>query len=104
MPNATKNDTAKQPWPGLVKKGQILTVIDTHGQQAVDFLCYSADDLLDRYSATNTIKVQGNIYSGKGTVLYADSGKALLTILQAKKEALVQPLLNNLAIQDSSSA
>ncbi len=81
MPNANKIVDAKQPWSGLVKKGQILTIKDTHGQQAVDFLCYAADDTSDRYSATNTIKVQGNIYIGKGTVLYADSGKALLTIV-----------------------
>jgi urea carboxylase-associated protein 1 len=66
----------------LVKKGQVLTIKDTHGQQAVDFLCYDADNTSDRYSATNTVKIQGNIYVGKGTVLYADSGKPLLRIIE----------------------
>ena len=73
---------AKHPWSGLVKKGQVLTIKDTHGQQAVDFLCYDADNTSDRYSATNTVKVQGNVYVGKGTVLYADSGKPLLHVIE----------------------
>lgn len=73
---------AKQPWSGQIKQGQVLTIKDTHGQQAVDFLCYDADNTIDRYSATNTVKVQGNIYVGKDTVLYADSGKALMKVLE----------------------
>ena len=74
--------SAKHPWSGLVKKGQVLTITDTHGQQAVDFLCYDADNKEDRYSAANTVKVQGNIYVGEGTVLYSDSGKALMTVIE----------------------
>ena len=73
---------AKQAWTGLVKRGQVLAIKDTHGQQAVDFLCYDADNTADRYSATNTVKVQGNVYVGNGTVLYADSGKPLLTVIE----------------------
>ncbi len=73
---------AKQPWSGLIRRGQVLTIKDIYGQQAVDFLCYDAENTLDRYSATNTVKVQGNVYVGKGTVLYADSGKPLLTVIE----------------------
>ena len=82
MPNQPMIVDAKQPWSGLVKRGQVLTIKDTHGQQAVDFLCYDADNTADRYSATNTVKVQGNVYVGNGTVLYADSGKPLLTVIE----------------------
>ena len=82
MPNQTVTVNAKQPWSGLVKRGQVLTIRDTHGQQAVDFLCYDADNTSDRYSATNTVKVQGNVYVVKGTVLYADSGKPLLRVIE----------------------
>ena len=81
MPNQTVIVPAKQPWSGLIKKGQVLTIKDTHGQQAVDFLCYDADNTSDRYSATNTVKVQGNVYVGMGTVLYADSAKPLLKVI-----------------------
>ena len=82
MPNQPIIVDAKQPWSGLVKRGQVLTIKDTHGQQAVDFLCYDAGNTADRYSATNTVKVQGNVYVGNGTVLYADSGKPLLTVIE----------------------
>ena len=82
MPNQPIIVEAKQPWSGLVRKGQVLVIRDTHGRQAVDFLCYDADNTSDRYSATNTVKVQGNVYVGKGTVLYADSGKPLLRVIE----------------------
>ncbi len=73
---------AKTPWSGIVKTGQTLVITDIEGQQAVDFLCYDANNTSDRYSATNTIKVRGNIYIGLNTVLYSDSGKALMTIVE----------------------
>jgi uncharacterized protein YcgI (DUF1989 family) len=61
-----------------VRQGEILRLVDLEGQQAVDFLCFDAADPTDRYSATNTIKVQGNIYLGNGTVLYSDRCSAFL--------------------------
>jgi urea carboxylase-associated protein 1 len=72
---------AGRPWGHLVGRGEVLRLIDLEGQQAVDFLCFDAANPADRYSATNTIKVQGNIYVGEGTVLYADSGAALFTVI-----------------------
>jgi urea carboxylase-associated protein 1 len=72
---------AGKPWGHVVKQGEILRLADLKGQQAVDFLCFDAVNPADRYSATNTVKVQGNIYIGAGTVLYADSGAALFTIV-----------------------
>jgi uncharacterized protein len=58
-----------------------LRLVDLEGQQAVDFLCFDAADRGDRYSATNTIKMQGNIYIGVDTVLYSDRGTALFTVI-----------------------
>ena len=72
---------ARRPWGHLIKQGEILRLIDLEGQQAVDFLCYRADDLTDRYSTMNTVKVQGNVYIGRGTVLYSDAGVALFTVV-----------------------
>ena len=73
---------ARKPWGGRIRAGDVLNIIDLEGQQAVDFLCYDADNPGDRYCATNTIKVQGNIYVGRGTVLYADSGARLMTVIE----------------------
>lgn len=72
----------RQPWSHVVKAGEVLRIIDLEGQQAVDFLCYNAADPGDRYSSMNTIKVQGNSYVGKGTVLYTDAGVALFTVVE----------------------
>jgi len=72
---------AGKPWGHVVRQGEILRLVDLEGQQAVDFLCFDAANPADRYSATNTVKVQGNIYIGGGTVLYSDSGTALFTVV-----------------------
>jgi urea carboxylase-associated protein 1 len=73
---------ARQPWSRLIKRGEVLRLIDLEGQQAVDFLCYNAEDLGDRYNSMNTVKVQGNSYVGKGTVLYSDAGMPLFTVIE----------------------
>jgi uncharacterized protein len=72
---------AGRPWGHIVRQGEILRLVDLEGQQAVDFLCFDAANPTDRYCATNTIKVQGNIYVEKGTVLYSDGGAELLTVV-----------------------
>ena len=77
-----KTVTAKSSWSGIVNKGQRLKITDLEGQQAVDFLCYNNNDRSDRYSATNTVKVQGNIYVGLGSILYSDSGIPLLEVVE----------------------
>jgi urea carboxylase-associated protein 1 len=73
---------ARQPWSRVIKRGEVLRLIDLEGQQAVDFLCYNAGDLGDRYNSMNTVKVQGNSYVGKGTVLYSDAGMPLFTVIE----------------------
>jgi uncharacterized protein len=72
----------RRPRGHRVAQGDILRLIDLEGQQAVDFLCYDVEDPTDRYCATNTIKVQGKLFVGKGTVLYSDLGKALFTVVE----------------------
>ena len=73
---------AKSSWSGIVKKGQRLKITDIEGQQAVDFFCYDNNNRSGRYSATNTMKVQGNIYVGLGSILYSDSGTQLLEVVE----------------------
>jgi uncharacterized protein len=72
---------ARRPWGRIIREGEVLRLIDLEGQQAVDFLCYNAADLTDRYSSMNTIKVQGSVYIDRGTVLYSDAGAALFTVI-----------------------
>jgi urea carboxylase-associated protein 1 len=73
---------AGRPWGKVVRQGEVLRIVDLHGQQAVDFLCYDAADPTDRYSSMNTIKVQGNVFVHKATVLYSDRGNPLFTVIE----------------------
>ena len=69
-------------WSARLEPGERLRITDLHGQQAVDFLVYSAELPVDRYSATNTMKINGNIYIGKGTKLYSDRARVLMTVAE----------------------
>jgi urea carboxylase-associated protein 1 len=71
---------AGRPWGRVIREGETLRIVDLEGQQAVDFLCYDAADPADRYSATNTLKVQQRLFVETGTVLYSDRGAALMTL------------------------
>jgi uncharacterized protein len=62
--------------------GDCLRIVDTQGQQAVDFLCYSAELPVDRYNAANTMKINGNIYLGQGTKLYSDRARSMMRIAE----------------------
>ncbi|HSF75095.1 MAG TPA: DUF1989 domain-containing protein, partial [Microcoleus sp.] len=39
---------ARHPWARVIKKGQILRIVDLGGNQAVVFLVYNADDPSER--------------------------------------------------------
>ena len=56
--------------------------VDLEGQQAIDFLCYNAHDPHERYHAPNTVKLQGNIYLGPGSVLWSVRARKMMTIVE----------------------
>lgn len=71
----------RAPWSKIVRAGDVLTIVDLHGNQAVDTLFYDADDHGIRYSAPATIAAQGNIFLTTGTVLRDSDGAPMLTII-----------------------
>ncbi|MGH6898514.1 MAG: DUF1989 domain-containing protein [Geminicoccaceae bacterium] len=73
---------AGEPWSARIKKGDVLRLVDLEGQQAIDFLCYNASDPAERYNAANTIKLNQNIYLGKGCVLWSVRARKMMTIVQ----------------------
>lgn len=81
--NAIQNHLipAEAPWSGLVKKGQVIRIIDSEGQQAVDTLFYRADDYAERYSAQDTLRVQGSAYVGVGTKIVSNEGNVMLRVV-----------------------
>lgn len=68
-------------WMHVVKKGQVLRILDLEGNQAADTLFYSASDPGERYSAMDTIREQGNVYLTAGTKLLSNEGNVLLEIV-----------------------
>ena len=72
---------ARASWSARIEAGEILRIVDLEGQQAVDFLCFNADDPAERYHAPNTIKVPGNIYVGLGSVLRSSLARPMMTVV-----------------------
>lgn len=68
-------------WMNVVKAGQTLRIVDIEGNQAADTLFYSAADPSERYSATDTIREQGNVYLGVGSKLLSQDGNVMLEII-----------------------
>jgi urea carboxylase-associated protein 1 len=67
-------------WSRVLRKGQVLRIVDLEGNQAVDTLFYSAANPSDRYSAVDTVREQGNIYLTTGSKLLTADGAVLVTI------------------------
>lgn len=65
----------------VVRRGQIVRIVDLEGNQAADTLFYDAHDPSNRYSAVDTVREQGNIYLTTGTRLLSTEGDVLLTIV-----------------------
>jgi urea carboxylase-associated protein 1 len=72
---------ARASWSAVVNAGDVLTIVDLAGNQAVDCLLYAAADTAVRYSAQETISRQGRIALTTGSVLRADTGAALMTVV-----------------------
>ncbi|HEX3597228.1 MAG TPA: urea amidolyase associated protein UAAP2 [Polyangiaceae bacterium] len=65
----------------VLRKGEVFRIVDLEGNQAVDTLFYSAEEPLERYSAADTIREQGNIYLTTGTKLLSNEQRVLMTIV-----------------------
>ena len=72
---------AGQGWTHELAAGEVFRIVDLEGNQAVDTLFFNARDTAERYSATETVRAQGNIYLTTGTALVSSEGRPLLTIV-----------------------
>ena len=64
-----------------IERGQTLRILDLEGNQAADTLFYNADDPAERYSATDTVREQANLYLTTGTILKTNLNNDLLQIV-----------------------
>jgi urea carboxylase-associated protein 1 len=72
---------ARAPWSSVVAAGQVLSIVDLGGNQAVDCLLYHAHDTSERYSAADTIAAQGSLFLTTGSVLRSCEGRPLMTVV-----------------------
>lgn len=72
---------ARVPFSAIVRKGQRLRIVDSHGQQAVDTLFYAADDHGERYSGQDTLRAQGSAYVTTGTAIMSTEGRVMLRMV-----------------------
>lgn len=68
---------AEAPFSTVVKKGQILRIEDSYGQQAIDTLFYNAEDFSERYSSQDTMREQGAAYISTGTKIISSEGRVM---------------------------
>ncbi len=66
----------------VIPSGHKLRIVDLEGYQAVDFLCYDAENPAERYCAADTMKISGKIFLETDTVLYSNLANPLFTITE----------------------
>jgi len=64
-----------------IERGQVVRLLDLHGNQAADTLFYAADDPDERYSASDTVREQGNLYLTTGSRLRSTANRVMLQIV-----------------------
>lgn len=82
MSNAVLDVTvpARGSWSGIVRKQETLRIVDLEGQQAVDFICFNAQDKSEAYDSTVTVRLASRPFLQKGDVLYSNLSRPLFTI------------------------
>ncbi|MEA5101808.1 urea amidolyase associated protein UAAP2 [Pantoea sp. S18] len=67
-------------WLHRIEAGQTLRITDLEGNQAADTLFFNADDTAERYSMSDTLRGQNNVFLTAGSVLRSNLDRPMLTI------------------------
>jgi hypothetical protein len=68
-------------WIQVVRRDQVLRIVDVEGNQAADTLFFNAADPYERYSAVDTVREQGNVYLSYGSKLLSTECRVLAEIV-----------------------
>jgi uncharacterized protein len=68
-------------WSGLMRRGTALRLTDLAGGANCSALFYNAEDKLERYNLSDTLKAQHTAFLTAGNVLYSDMGRVLASII-----------------------
>lgn len=66
----------------VLKKGQLLSVIDPEGEQVSDLVAFNADDAREYLSSGRSIDYAGRIFLTTGDILYSNRSVPMLTIVE----------------------
>jgi urea carboxylase-associated protein 2 len=69
-------------WSRVLKRGQVLRLVDLEGGACVAALLYNARQPLERYNMPDTLKAQHVARLTRGYVLYSDMGRILGSIVE----------------------
>ena len=72
---------AGQSWSRVLKRGQILKLVDVEGGASVAALFFNAEQYLERYNMPDTLKAQHIARLTAGNSLFSDMGHVLVSIL-----------------------
>ncbi|MDR6352304.1 urea amidolyase associated protein UAAP2 [Pantoea sp. SORGH_AS_0659] len=67
-------------WLQRIEAGQTLRITDLEGNQAADTLFFNAEDTAERYSMSDTLRGQNNVFLTAGSVLRSNFDRPMLTI------------------------
>lgn len=65
----------------LLKKGQLLRVIDPEGRQVSDLFCFSANDSRESLSSGRSLDYNDRLFLTRGDSLYSNRSEVMLEIL-----------------------
>ena len=68
-------------WSGLMRRGTALRLTDLGGGANCSALFYNAEDKLERYNLSDTLKAQHTAFLTAGNVCYSDMGRVLASIV-----------------------
>jgi uncharacterized protein len=71
-----------QMWSRVLRRGQVLTLVDVEGGATPAALFYNASQPLERYNFADTLKAQHTAMLTRGHVLYSDMGRVLVSIIE----------------------
>ena len=69
-------------WSGLMRRGTALRLTDLTGGANCSALFYNAEDKLERYNLSDTLKAQHTAFLTKGHVCYSDMGRVMASIIE----------------------
>lgn len=70
-----------QMWSRVIRRGQLLRLVDVEGGATPAALFYNAAQPLERYNAPDTLKAQHTARLTRGHVLYSDMGRVLMSLV-----------------------